>query len=108
LYWGYCVTFTKFLTIIIVEFTPSIILLYSPLSIPGIVSTGFIFPFSYMSTYFTRFTILLYLKLKCNWACCVSFPGKSSLVIVLQAMMPLANFSRVATLYILCLGEKKL
>jgi hypothetical protein len=31
------------------EFTPSIIL-YSPPLIPGIVSTGLIFPFTYMST----------------------------------------------------------
>jgi hypothetical protein len=39
----------KFLEYIIVESTPSIILLY-PLPTPEIVSTGLIFPFSYMST----------------------------------------------------------
>jgi hypothetical protein len=33
-----------------VEFTPSIILLYPPSPIPGIVSIGLIFPFSYMCT----------------------------------------------------------
>jgi hypothetical protein len=46
LYWGYIVTFTKFLHYIIVEFTPH---RHSPLSspplIPGIVSTVIICPF---------------------------------------------------------------
>jgi hypothetical protein len=46
------------------EFTPSILLLYSPSHIPGTVSTGLIFPFSYMSTkYFHHihsYTLSLY------------------------------------------------
>jgi hypothetical protein len=40
----------KFLQYIIVEFTPSIILLYLSSPNPGIVSASLIFPFSYMST----------------------------------------------------------
>jgi hypothetical protein len=42
LYWGYIVTFTKFLIIIIVKFTPSIIPRY-PTPITGKASTGLIF-----------------------------------------------------------------
>jgi hypothetical protein len=38
--------------------TPSIILLYPHPPIPGIVSTGLIFPFTYMSTYFHHITLL--------------------------------------------------
>jgi hypothetical protein len=48
--WGYVVTFTKLLHYIILEFTPSIILLYPPLPIPRIVSPGLIFPLTHMST----------------------------------------------------------
>jgi hypothetical protein len=40
LYWGYIVTFTKVLTMYRSWIHPSIILLYPPSSIPGIVSTG--------------------------------------------------------------------
>jgi hypothetical protein len=51
LYWGYIVTFTKVLTIHHSWIHP---LHHSPLSppslIPRIVSTGLIFPFSYLST----------------------------------------------------------
>jgi hypothetical protein len=36
------------------EFTPSIILLYPP-SISGIVSTGIIFPFTYMCTQYLHY-----------------------------------------------------
>jgi hypothetical protein len=39
----------KFLQYIILEFTPSIILLYSLSPVPGIDSAGLIFPFTYMS-----------------------------------------------------------
>jgi hypothetical protein len=42
----------KFLQCIIFEFTPSVILLYLPFPhfIPGIVSKGLIFPFTYLCT----------------------------------------------------------
>jgi hypothetical protein len=50
LYWEYNVTFTKVLTIYHSWIHLSIIPLYSPSTILRIVSTGLIFPFSYMST----------------------------------------------------------
>jgi hypothetical protein len=45
LHWGYTVKFTK-----LVEFNPSIILLYPTSPVPGIVSTGLTFPITYMCT----------------------------------------------------------
>jgi hypothetical protein len=54
--WGYIVPFTQVLQCvkyIIHEFTPSIILLHpSPLQVPGVVSIGIIFAFTYMCTHF--------------------------------------------------------
>jgi hypothetical protein len=47
-YWGHIVTFTKVLTMYYSWIHPSIIFLYPPSPILGIVSTGFIFPFSYI------------------------------------------------------------
>jgi hypothetical protein len=59
LHWGYIVTFTKVLTIYHSWIHSSTILLYLPPSILRIVSTGLIFPFSYMSAlYSTTFTLL--------------------------------------------------
>jgi hypothetical protein len=45
-----------------VEFTPSTILLYSSPPIPGIVSTGLIFPFAYVifPPYSPSYTLSLY------------------------------------------------
>jgi hypothetical protein len=52
--WGYVVAFTNVLIIyqiyIILEFTPSIIVLYSPPTTPGTVSTGITFPFTDLCT----------------------------------------------------------
>jgi hypothetical protein len=42
--------FLQYVRCIILYFTPSTILLYPPLPIPGVVSTGIIFPFTYMCT----------------------------------------------------------
>jgi hypothetical protein len=42
--------FLQYIEYIILEFTPFVILLYHPLSIPGIVSTGLIFTFTYICT----------------------------------------------------------
>jgi hypothetical protein len=60
--WEYIVAFIKFLqciNYIIPEFTPFIILLYYPLSLTlGTVSTGIIFPFTYMCAY--SYTLISY------------------------------------------------
>jgi hypothetical protein len=42
--------FLQYIKYIILEFTPSTVFLYPFSPIPGIVSTGIIFPFTYMCT----------------------------------------------------------
>jgi hypothetical protein len=59
--WGYVVSLTKVLVsfqIYLLEFTPSTILLYPPLPIPGIVSIIIIFPFRFVCTHI--FTIVTF------------------------------------------------
>jgi hypothetical protein len=52
LYWGYIVTFTEVLTIYHSCIHLYIILLYPSCPIPGIVSTGLIFPFIYICRHY--------------------------------------------------------
>jgi hypothetical protein len=70
---GYIVIVTKVLTIYHSWIHPSIILLYPASPIPGVVSTGFIFPFSYVSTWYfhhiqppSPFPCILYLPTGSN------------------------------------------